>query len=268
MTQPEPRVPDLLVERYLLGELSADQAHAVAERLAAEPGGRERLAALQASNEHILVQHPAGRVATEIAARARSQADGDWLRIPRRRPAYLTALLIAAPVVPALCALLFIFVFHPTAPKAPSPAETILLKGLQPHLVVWRKTTGGQAEQLANNSRARAGDMLQLSYVAAGAAYGVVISIDGRGTVTQQLPAEGNDAAVLRPDGETALDFSYQLDDAPAFERFIFVTAATPFSAQVVLQAAHELMRGEGSPQTDSVRLPEGLMQSSHLLRK
>jgi hypothetical protein len=49
----------------------------------------------------------------------------------------------------------------------------------------------------------------------------MVLSIDGRGTVTVHLPLAGTDAAQLSKDGDTTLGSSYALDDAPAYERIL-----------------------------------------------
>ena len=52
---------------------------------------------------------------------------------------------------------------------------------------MYRKTDNG-AEELAAGQAARQKDVLQLSYIAADARYGVIFSVDGRGTLTLHLP--------------------------------------------------------------------------------
>ncbi|TNF31117.1 MAG: ActD-like protein, partial [Deltaproteobacteria bacterium] len=47
------RVPQLLVEQLALGELDPERARDVTARLAAEPGGEARLAALRADDDAI-----------------------------------------------------------------------------------------------------------------------------------------------------------------------------------------------------------------------
>lgn len=97
------------------------------------------------------------------------------------------------------------------------------------------------------------------------AAFGVVVSIDGRGHVTRHLPEEGAAAAAL--DGrEQALPHAYELDDAPAFERFVLVTGPRAFDVAAVLAAAAALPREEA--RTRALSLPDGLAQRSVVLDK
>ena len=88
------------------------------------------------------------------------------------------------------------------------------------------------------------GDTLQIRYVAAGKRFGVIASIDARGTVTLHLPETPGPAAALQRDGERTLPHAFELDDSPGFERFIFVTSDAPFATAEVasrLKSGHAL---------------------------
>jgi len=102
-------------------------------------------------------------------------------------------------------------------------------KGDGPRMYIYLKD-GDQALQLDNNSLVHENDVLQISYVAAGQQYGIILSIDGNGTITQHYPDEGAAAVALDNKGEIALPFSYKLDDAPSFERFFFITGTKSFT--------------------------------------
>jgi hypothetical protein len=107
-----------------------------------------------------------------------------------------------------------------------------------------------------------------MRYVAMGARYGVVFSIDGRGVVTPHLPVLGAEAAPLGARGEVALPESYELDDAPLFERFFLVTGDAPFAAEAALAAGRELAKRHAAARTEPLRLPPGLSQASFLIVK
>jgi hypothetical protein len=92
-----------------------------------------------------------------------------------------------------------------------------------------------------------------------------VVSIDGRGFVTRHLPSDGTRAAELDVRGPVTLASAFELDDAPAFERFFFVTSAEPFAASVVTEAAADLARRRSGQRLE---LPATLEQSTFLLRK
>ena len=118
-----------------------------------------------------------------------------------------------------------------------SSDDGIRLKGLEPHLILHRKRADG-TEPLQNGALASAGDLIQIQYNGVSSAYGVILSMDGRGNVSCHLPEDCGDAARLDPaGGAVSLPFSIELDDAPSWERFYFVTSAEPFAANQVMMA-------------------------------
>ena len=141
-------------------------------------------------------------------------------------------------------------------------------KGLFPHLFVVRK--GPHAvEWLADGADVATGDLVQIGYVAAGHTRGVIVSIDGRGQVTLHHPAAPNLPPHLQPRGRQPLSFAFELDDAQAFERFVFVAAADDrLTPARVLEAAHRVAAGRSNAATARLPLPSSWHQSSVLLRK
>ncbi len=260
-TSPPPGfVSDYLVERLAAGDLSPGRAAYVRERLAADPAGAARLARLAASDRDTLAAHPPAVAAAEIHRRlARPSAPvrgaartrpGWWLAAP-------TALVVAASLV------LVLRPGHPTGggiAAGTGPARPVddgdALKGLKPRLGVFRKGAAG-IERLRDGAATRAGDELQIVYVAAGHKFGAVVSVDGGGHVTFHLPTAAGPAARLRTDGEIALPASYELDAAPGFERFVFVVGDEPFDASSVGDVA----RGVTAP-------PAGKLAVSFTVRK
>jgi len=100
-----------------------------------------------------------------------------------------------------------------------------------------------------------------VAYQAAGRPFGVIVSLDGRGAVTLHLPQEGEQAARLGSSGSVLLDFAYELDDAPRWERFYFVTGEANFSVTPVLEAVARLGTGNPIGAPDALALPDGLEQ-------
>ncbi|HEY0092742.1 MAG TPA: ActD-like protein, partial [Archangium sp.] len=137
---------------------------------------------------------------------------------------------------------------------------------LEPRLTVHRQRAG-TAEALADGALAGPGDVVQLAYVAAGRAQGVILSVDGRGTVTLHAPESGTGSVPLAPAGTHALPGAYALDDAPGFERFFLVTAEAPFALEEVLAAARSLA-GHAEARTSPLPLPSRYMQASFTLEK
>lgn len=271
------RVPDLLVERLRLGELDPARAAEVRRRLAEEPGGDERLRALDASDAEVLDAYPPAAVAREVARRLDLSTGLAGPEEKGRAPGWRVSLAIGLPALAAAAVLLFVLGPPPAEPErlpgfADPAGDGIRIKGLEPHLVVYRQR-GDAVERLSSGAEARPGDLLQIAFVAAGRPHGAVLSIDGRGAVTLHHPLPPADlapaaSAPALEDGEVRLPASYQLDDAPAFERFFLVTAGAPFPIAGVVEAARSLGLDPARAKTAALPLPPGLEATSFLLVK
>ena len=257
----------LRLEQYILGELPPAEARRLREALERDELLRAKLSAIEESDREILASYPPKRMAAAIRERLSAR---ESLRAPQRRaPSFMIALPAAAAI------LVFFSIFFARErllPRVTSPAfEQTRLKGVQPHLSIYRKGAEG-AEELSSGASARPRDVLQVAYTAGEARYGVIFSIDSRGALSWHLPQKpaGSSAAapLLDQQGQVALPSAYELDDAPLFERFFFVNSAAPFSLRDVEQAAKGLASRPRAAERDALALPKDLKQSSVVIRK
>jgi hypothetical protein len=278
--QARERVPDLMIEKLALGELPEGQAAALRQRLAAD--GDERLAGIERSNAEILREHPPEEVAAAVRRRlARLDAEA-----PRRAS---TGWLVWVPMAAAAAVAIWWVgrdgepagqrgappVIAEADPEVPPQKlagderpEQIYLKG-DPRLMIDRMQDG-RATRMATGDAVATGDLLQLGYIANGVQQGVVVSIDGAGVTTLHFPASEQASAVLEQGGRVGLPESYELDAAPGFERFFFVTvdgAEPKLEPAKVMEAARVLARGERASEGELV-LPQGWKQQTILLEK
>jgi hypothetical protein len=272
MRQPN-NISDLALERYALGELSPEEEARMQAELARNEVLRGRLDALRESDRQILGSYPVDEMAEAIRGRMRAESSAPRgftrERTIRRFPPLAFALPIAAAV---LLFISFLVARERIFPSYASTAsEVTRLKGVKTHLTVYRKAADG-AEELGDGQASRQKDVLQISYTAAEAKYGVILSLDGRGTVTWHLPGRYAGAALAAPalsqQGEVILPSAYELDDAPGFERFILVYSAAPFDVRTVEQAARALASKPKAADTGSLALPPAMKQFSVVLRK
>ncbi|RKH97671.1 ActD-like protein [Corallococcus sp. AB038B] len=276
MTSPH-RTPDWLLERIALGELPPDELAAARDRLSREPDGPARLAALEADSRATLEALPPDRVAREVKARF-ARADSPAAPRAEASPSRPSWRFLPA-LVPVLAAATLVVLVRPGASSqqeahdpwtgtggTPGVLEPTRSKGLQPRIDVHRQA-GTRTEHLTDGAPAQAGDVVQLSYTAAGHAQGVILSVDGRGTVTSHQPALGDTSAPLERSGTHLLPRAYELDDAPGFERFFLVTADNPFELEGVMAAAR-VLAASPEARTAPLTLPTGLGQTSFLLEK
>jgi hypothetical protein len=262
----ERAVADIVLERYRLDELPAADAGRLERRLREDGALRDRLRALERSDAELR----AGGLAARLADAARRVA-----RAPRRpsRVAWAPARLwFAAATVLALVLVVSLPNLLPrlAAPPVGSPAPGAgdgSLKGLEPSLILFRRGADG-SESLADGSRARPGDLIRVAYQAAGRPFGVILSVDGRGAVTLHLPASGATATHLQAGDRVLLDKAYELDDAPRWETFYFVTGDRPFDVEPVLEAARQAAAAAGDHGPPPLHLPPGLDQASFSLVK
>ncbi len=260
--EPE-EVADWQLERFRLQELPAAEMTKLAEAVRADEALRLRLDGLAADDRAVLAELPPR--ATAAAIRSRRQ---DRVAARRRVPLWQPALATAAVLVVAAVAI--VAPSRGPVTTAPPSLEPTRIKGLHPAILLFRKTTSG-AEPLSGTSVAHAGDVVQLAYQAAGGRYGVIVSVDSRGTVTPHLPRSGRRAVELVPGANVPLATAYELDDAPRFEAFYLVVAPRPFDLDRVLVAARSAAsdpatRTNGSPAR--LALPAGFEQSAFLLKK
>ena len=257
-------IPEWLLERYLLDELPRKERRQLEIELERDPALRAELERLRLADRQILSTYPAERVIPEIlkkAALARPAA-------PAPRPWRLA--WVAAP---ALALALFLLVILPPLlqRRLGISEDYIGMKGggslSGPALQLYRK--GGGADQiLRNGEAARAGDLLQLACIPGGQTHGVILSIDGAGSVTLHFPEKTDGDTGLPNRRRVFLPQAYELDQAPGFERFFLITAKEPLPTAAILEKAGELAADSSRAETAGLDLPARFGQFSLLVRK
>jgi len=261
MTRPDDTapVPDLYLERYLIGELPNEERGRIERLLELDPELRHRLDSLKGSEAETARRHPAPLMADRIRNRLRrvgmARGEGDPGRHARGW------------LVPAVAAATVLLAVGLTVVRSPSPTDDIRVKGADAELVVFRKTASG-SERLEPGAPALPGDLIRVGYRAAGRTFGVIVSTDGRGSVTQHLPRSGGQAASLEAGATVLLDFSYELDDAPRWERFYLITGDESFELEPVRRAARRVATAGSEAAPPALSLARGLEQSVFSLTK
>jgi hypothetical protein len=255
----QPPIRQFLVEELAAEWIRGERRGVLLEQLGHEIGGADRLAEIARSNEEILDQYPPQLMVAQIEKRHHES-----------RRSLPPSLRFVLPALAAVSAAVLVWILLPGGPRhLVDPAkvfavaeEQILVKGA-PQLIIHRMK-GTQVERVKTGQMVASGDLLQLEYNAAEARYGIVFSVDGRGSVALHYPSNPSDSTSLVPGGAHALPFSYELDDAPGFERFFLIWSLRPISVDVVLKAAQSL----GTSRTARLTLSNGLNAEELLLLK
>lgn len=235
------RIADITLERYRLRELPDDEMVRVEALLTSSV--QLRLSALDKSDTDIAASHPAAELARAVKARLDRDGDG----FSNRRWLLMAVGVVAVAIIAAWPAI--------------RPQLDERVKG-GTGLTIYRSTPSG-TETLSDNAMVRAGDVILVGYRTDTPGYGAILSIDGRGEVTRHLPPDGDRSVPIKPGGVINLNTSFQLDDAPEYERFLLITSSSPFDIAAIV---HALQRSDG--QIERLALPQPLKVVTFSLRK
>lgn len=253
----QPRVSDIRLERYRLGELPPDERDGLAALVASDPTLQERLAALDRSDREIAAAYPSRNMAADVRRKANAPSPTGTAATSGRPRAWLApAVFVAASVCLVAIASSVLF-------RQPVVPDTTIKGGGPATLVLHRRVAHG-SEELKPGAVVREGDQIRVGYRASGHRFGAILSIDGRGILTSHLPRTGEQAAPLQPTGTVFLDFAYELDDAPRRETFYFVAADAPFELENVRRA----IRDAGINHAGALSLPGTFTQFTFPLTK
>lgn len=251
-------VAEITLERYRLKELPADVMARLERRMALDDDLRRRVGALALSDEQIRRGDRLERVAARVRHRLAAE------RTDAERRTWVSNARWALPVgMAAAIALMVLLPWSTLAPAGGDERE----KGLETSLTLF-KQVGAGSETLANGAVVREGDVIRVGYRADGHAYGVILSIDGRRRVTVHLPAGGDRAVTLGRESMVLLDQAFELDDAPLWERFYFITGEEPFPIAPIVVSVQRAIASAAGDAVPELALAPGLQQSVFTLQK
>lgn len=227
-------IPDWKLEKYLTGDLPAEEMHEIRKMEATDEIFANRVKMLREDNAAILKKLPFEKLSEKIAMMpGRSNAGaGNTVRVNFKLVKLAAAaVLVLAVVTVALFSQRSLSEQNTqlmeVAMADVSGDDGLRIKGMDARMEVWKKT-GDSAVQMENLGEAREGDEIQLRYAVAEKCFGLLFSMDGNGTITMHMGHE-NRAVELEPGKMTTLPFAYKLDNAPKFEKFFFLTSKDEF---------------------------------------
>ena len=251
------KVPQIYLEQLYLDELSSEKVEKITNKYP-----EKLLFQIEESNRKILDQYPPAYIKEKILRKLNTKNKNF-----QKKTNFRTHVLKFAPIAAALI-FLTLNLGHLYQPeKNPKHGNIVRQKGLTPNLSVF-KDNGIAPVELFNDDLVAESDIIQLTYNAAGKKFGVIFSIDGRGILTLHYPKNKYDTPAITPNGNHALPFSYELDDAPDFERFYFISSNKEFNISTVLKSAEITIKNGNVSTIKSLNLPSGFDQESILLRK
>ena len=260
-------ISEYYLERYALGELPEEEKEEIRLLSLSASEIRAALDEIGSSDRDILALYPPKTVKAGLLMQ---------LAETSKKPFPLRRVLTVSSVVATFLVIILVLPLLKQKPKIIHPKterEVTLVKGMtavdlsQTQLLVYRKIQD-RVETLSDGEKAKAGDLLQLAYVSTEDSYGMILSIDGRGAVTLHLPENKEDSTKLELSKQSLLPSAFELDDAPEFERFFFLTSDSPIDVDGVLQEAQDLAKNLEQVRQNNLDLPESFHQYSVLILK
>ena len=222
-------IPQLLLEEINLGE---KKAHDYYDRYGKEEL-EKALADLRKSDEEIFASYPLKEMQQKIEDRTSMKETKNVLKFRSLRTWTMSAA--------AVLAIAFCVPFMYNGLKEKQDPAGIRVKGENSshnQLMLYKKA-GSEILKLSSGDKAMENDVIQITYVPGNKNYGVIFSFDGNGNITRHFPDDSWTAEKLEKTGEEVpLSFSYELDDAPEYECFIFVASKEEFRLEEIEKAA------------------------------
>lgn len=263
-------IPNLTLEQYVLGELPDRIRIEIEEIISRDNILQQKIETIRQSNDELLAQLPSNPMVQEIKLKAHANEVAimiskqnnaqSWWKIEWNK--YTVATVFTLLLVTGLSPFIVANFFNTEI------LDQTRTKGLSPQITVYRSIKDS-SERLSNSSRVNTGDIIQIGYIAAGKKFGAIVSIDGRGTFTMHYPSSDTASTLLKNGGEILLENSYELDDAPLFENFFFITSDEPIVMEIVRNACHTLVSELKNDNSGILPgLPAQWMQYPFVLRK
>ena len=261
------RIKPCELERYLLGELSPSKIGEIDRLVKEDPAIRKEIDLLKKTNAEILEQNTLDAMLPGILKRYEENRHQARIR-EKASPISFKRLLYGTPVLAAALILMFVvFLRDGTAPGQNRIKGEESLDFSKTQILIYRENRG-EVELLKNGDKTKAGDLIQLGYIPARKIYGVIFSIDGNGVITLHYPESEGGSTILNLEKKNLLSSAYELDNAPDFERFFFVTAMNEIDVLSVINQAEALALLPASAKNANLDLPESYQQFSILLKK
>jgi hypothetical protein len=261
-------IPDWKLERYLLGELPADELAQINKAAHTHPEVQANLDALLADNVALLGRLDPTQTAKRLQALATARSSA-----VNTRPGFLVTLPFRVALTAVLILSLSVAYFLSNRDILPQNIEVagiqnpsdIRIKGLQDHIQLFLKT-GDTIAHILEGAKLNNGDLIQIHYQVSKKCFASIISLDGRGQWTTHFPEAGTAAAKTEPGLTGFLPFAYELDRAPYFEAFWLITSTEPFSVDSLVTIL-ETLSGNSEPPT-SLPLDAHFQQTRIVIRK
>lgn len=238
------QVSDLLLERYLLHEVTADELKRVELLIGLDSDLARRVELMKIENQHFAYK------------RLDLNKKANRLKVFSLSPYKSLSYALSICLLLIVGFKLSFFSNH----------EDYRYKGHGGQLRVYQNLNG-QIQSLEKSSSVRAGASIQLSYQVTNESYGLIFSIDGRGKLTILYPENGQQLGQLISGSEVVLPSAMLLDDAPDAEVFFLLRFEKDIPLAQVIERLREV-KETGKLRTGDFSIPSLIDVETFELKK
>ncbi len=264
------QLSDMLLEQYILNELPRKKMKEIEEYLKNNPEANQKLNNIKKSNTEILSSYDEEEITTEIKRRYEIQKN----LIKEQKPKPVSSFRrFTLPAFAMATAAVILVLFSPTfnnlirSPIDNDSLEVTRTKGEKTKLYIYRKKDN-RVEVIEKGSITKENDLLQIAYVSREEGHGVILSIDGRGAVTLHFPEDSSSSTKLELNKKILLPSAYELDDAPTFEKFFFITSKNKLNVKQILNSAKVQSARPANVLKENLKRDSSIRQISFLVKK
>jgi len=266
----EKKVSNINLERFLIGELPYHEMEEIRKMAETDNTLKKRIIEIQKSNSDLFKKYNSTDIARQIEIRyknsiiQKSNNKKDKVKqLFSQKSMYLFPLA-------ASVALMMIFVSPALLTQAEhqnyAQENTLRFKGERSKLYIYIQRKDS-IELLSADSVVYAGDRLQVAFFS-DAKYGMIFSIDGSGSVTLHYPREEQIFSEIPANNKIKLPYSYELDAAPGFEKFFFLTSEKEIHVAKILKKAYQFAKDPELVFKDNITTDESIFQTTVRLIK
>ncbi len=264
---------ELLLERYVLGELSEEKMAEIETMENRDSLLRGRIEKLRNENREFIEKYPPETFVADLNIESKEtkteKKTGSRYLMRFAVPVFAVALLVVLMPWEMFQKNRSGNIMNPLTGDITRTKGNVSAPAMNSQaLIVYRKTSSG-TEELQSGDFAGEGDRLQIAYQAGGSSHGIIVSVDGNGVLTHHYPSELSGVMVLKKGRRTLLASSYELDDAPDFERFFFITSDSRENLEKLVKEIEQLkMKADKIDDVDQFFVDKGCNCTSITIMK
>ncbi len=263
------KINDLKLEQYRLGELHDEEMLLIKKKIELDSELQNRLKKIEEEEKLFHKEISSEEMIGDILNKHQSK------NIKSKRKFSFSPVLVPIMIITVLVSITIFTQFNKEpVHKTTQDKDILRVKGEggklkeDPKIFLFKKTDTKKVENVKNNSLGQEGDLFQIAYTAGTKKYGIIFSLDGKGAYTLHFPETKDKECRLKQGQLVYLEHSYELDNAPDFEQFWFISSEIKIDIAGIIKMIKKGKIKDLMDTSAKFSLPDHFSQHSILVKK